>query len=244
VKPALVAVGLAAPPLVLALLLIDAGSATSTIWRRLPVTLAIGIGLALAGWLAAMGWLVRQRSSAGEVRSLIGVAERIADGERELEVAPPRTPAGRRLAAALEGMADAIMTSQEAAEVAGHPGARVLPERNAQERGDVSPELGVAEARGEVTKHHHRRKERHDPWIAEPENSDPATIGLGWPDEIGQLGPLEPRGLGVRFVLQECGIDRLAPPPDRGEVVEPAAEVEIVSPRCSGASCAPGRSGE
>lgn len=38
--------------------------------------------------------------------------------------------------------------------------------------GDVSPELGVGKARGEVSKHHHRRKERHDPLVAEPESGD------------------------------------------------------------------------
>lgn len=65
----------------------------------------------------------------------------------------------------------------------------------------MSPELGIGKARGEVTEQHHRRKERHDPWIADAEGGDPAAVGHGRPDEIGQLGPVEPGRLGVRLVL-------------------------------------------
>ena len=92
----------------------------------------------------------------------------------------------------------------------------------------MSPELGVGKARGEVTEHHHRRKERHDPWIAQPEGGDPATVGEDRPDKIGELGTFEAGGLGVRLVLQQAGVDRLAPRADLGQVVEPAADIEIV----------------
>ncbi len=46
----------------------------------------------------------------------------------------------------------------KASEVVGHACRGVLAEREAQQRGDVSPELGVCKARGEVSQHHHRRK--------------------------------------------------------------------------------------
>lgn len=52
----------------------------------------------------------------------------------------------------------------------------------------MSPELGICEARGEVCEHHHRRKERHDPLVAEAERGHPTTVDDRRPDEIGELG--------------------------------------------------------
>jgi hypothetical protein len=61
----------------------------------------------------------------------------------------------------------------------------------------VSPELGIGEARGEVSEHHRRRKKRHDPWIAEAKRGDPATVVDRRPDQVGELGAFKAGGLGV-----------------------------------------------
>ena len=91
----------------------------------------------------------------------------------------------------------------------------------------MSPELGVRKARGEVRKHHHRRQERHDPLIPEPEGSHPPALD-DRPDELAQLGPVEPRGFGVRLVLEEPSVDRVAARPELRQMVDPAPNVEVV----------------
>jgi len=92
----------------------------------------------------------------------------------------------------------------------------------------MSPELGVRKARGEVRKHHHRRQERHDPLIPEPEGSHPPALDDRRPDELAQLGPVEPRGFGVRLVLEEPSVDRVAARPELRQMVDPAPNVEVV----------------
>lgn len=56
-----------------------------------------------------------------------------------------------------------------------------------EEHGDMSPELGVRKARGEVAEHHHRRQERHDPLIPESEGGHSSTLDQRRPDEVSEL---------------------------------------------------------
>ena len=85
----------------------------------------------------------------------------------------------------------------------------------------MSPELGVRKARGEVAEHHHRRQERHDPLIPESEGGHSSTLDQRRPDEVSELRTVEPRGLGVGLVLEEPGVDRVAPCPELRQVVDP-----------------------
>ena len=117
VKRLLAGAGLAAPAVVLVLMLVDAGSAVSNMAGRLPVSLALGIGAALACWLLAMGWTARQGSGAAEIRSLARAAEQMADGELDVAIPEGVSDTGRRLAAALGVVSAAISASQEAATV-------------------------------------------------------------------------------------------------------------------------------
>ena len=76
----------------------------------------------------------------------------------------------------------------------------------------MSPELGVANARGEVGEHHHRRKERHDPLIAESEGGNASIVDDCRTDQLAEPRPVEPGGLRIGLMLEESGCDRVSRP--------------------------------
>jgi diguanylate cyclase (GGDEF)-like protein len=113
----MVALGLAAPPLVLVLLAMDAGGVVSGSAGRLPIPVDLVMAGAVAGWIAAMAWLRQQAMAASQLDQLVGAAEQIGHGNLEVPLAAQRSEIGQRLAAALIKVEAAISASQEAATV-------------------------------------------------------------------------------------------------------------------------------
>ncbi len=117
VKRLLAATSLAAPTVVLVLLLVDAGSVTPTIYGQVPLPVVAGICVAIALWLSAMFWLAGQQSGTSEIRLLVRAAEQMAEGDLDVTLPEPSTAMSQRLATALEGVSAKITASQEAATV-------------------------------------------------------------------------------------------------------------------------------
>jgi diguanylate cyclase (GGDEF)-like protein len=117
VKRVIVGFGLAAPALVLLLLVLDLGGVVSSATGALPLPVGLLILGALAWWVAAMGWLREEAVASGQLRELIGAAEQIGHGNLEVALAPQRSETGQRMAAALIKVEAAMSASQEAATV-------------------------------------------------------------------------------------------------------------------------------
>jgi len=128
----------------------------------------------------------------------------IEDAVRELgaEGRDPQTRRGELVAARPATPLDEPVPGQ-APEVVGHARPGVLLKRKAEERGDGSPELGVAKARGQVGKRDQCPKERHDPRIAEAQRGDAAALVVAaQQDELGELGARKAGQLGAVLHLQ------------------------------------------
>jgi diguanylate cyclase (GGDEF)-like protein len=116
VNRVIVLLGLAAPVVVLVLLVADVGGFVAGS-GPLPVPMVLLMLGAVAGWFAAMGWLREQSSAAAQLAELVTAAEQIGRGDLEVPLAPQRSDLGQRLAAALIKVEAAISASQEAATV-------------------------------------------------------------------------------------------------------------------------------
>ena len=92
----------------------------------------------------------------------------------------------------------------------------------------MSPELGIRKARGEVSEHHHRRQERHDPLIPEAEGGHAPAVDDHRADEITRLRAVESCGLGVGLVLEQPGVDRVASGAELRQMVARAPDIEVV----------------